>query len=279
MFPNERPALCVAIHDVAPATWSECLHLLHAIQAVADIPVTWLVVPRYHHSALRSLACEATLERLLGQGHELALHGYTHSDPAPVRGYGSARLLRTVYTQREGEFAALDMAEAQRRIALGLRFFQERGWPVSGFIAPAWLLGAQAWAALAEQPFSYTTTYTRFHLLHPRRSQLAPALVYAARNAGGRFLSPPLASAVAALSASAPLLRVALHPRDARHPALVRHAQRLIEHLLRSRTAMTKHDYAARLEGCDMFTSLASSARPRPNSRAQNPRSSRDSHC
>ncbi|SHH11096.1 DUF2334 domain-containing protein [Massilia sp. CF038] len=277
MYPSERPALCVAIHDVAPATWRECLILLDAVRAVADIPLTWLVVPRYHHAAQRSLACESMLENLMGQGHELALHGYTHRDPAPVRGLGSGRLLRTVYTQSEGEFAAIDVAEARRRIELGLRWFQERGWPVTGFVAPAWLLGAPAWAALEEQPFRYTTTFTRFHLLQPRQSVLAPALVYAARNAAGRIASPPLASAVAALAARTPLLRLALHPRDAHHRALVRHAQHLIARLLRTRTPMTKQDYAARLVAASSVTSPSPSVRPVPSTGAHMPRNSLDS--
>lgn len=277
MSPNDKPALCVAIHDVAPATWSECLHLLHAVRAVADIPLTWLVVPRYHRSATRSFACEGTLDKLLGQGHELALHGYTHLDTAPVRGAGPARWLRTVYTQREGEFAGTDAAETRRRIALGLRWFEERGWPVGGFVAPAWLTGPAAWTVLQTQPFRYTTTYSRFYLLRPLRAQWAPALVYAARNAAGRALSPPVASGLASLSAKAPLVRLALHPRDAHHPALVRHAQQLIERLLVTHTAMTKLAFADRMSGLDVAFNTAASASPCPSGGCHRQRSSQNS--
>ena len=254
MSPHERPALCVAIHDVAPATWSECLQLLHAIRAVADIPLTWLVVPRYHGSALRSLACEAALERLLGEGHELVLHGYTHMDTARLDGSLRGRFLRTVYSEREGEFAALGAAEARRRIELGLAWFGERGWPLSGFVAPAWLLGRRAWPLLAEYRFTYTTTFSRFHLLQPASSVLAPALVYTARNRLGRYVSPRLDTLAAAVSALAPLVRLALHPRDAHYPALVRHAQRLVERLLGAREAMTKAEFARRLGGQSVST-------------------------
>ncbi|UUZ49807.1 DUF2334 domain-containing protein [Massilia sp. B-10] len=139
----------MSIHDVAPATWSDCLHLLHAVRAVADIPLSWLVVPCYHHNAMRSLACEATLEKLMGEGHELVLHGYTHVDRVPLRGIGPGRLLRTLYTQREGEFAAIGRDEARRRLTLGMRWFQERAWPVSGFVAPSLAAGAARLAGLA----------------------------------------------------------------------------------------------------------------------------------
>lgn len=254
MSPNEPPALCVSIHDVAPATWSECMHLLHAIRAVADIPLSWLVVPQYHGSTLRSRACETTLGALQAQGHELVLHGYTHVDPCPPGGSLGSRFLRTVYTRREGEFAALGAAEARRRIELGLAWFSERGWPVCGFVAPAWLLGPQVLPLLADYPFTYTTTFTRFHLLRPASSLFAPALVYAARNGLGRVVSPRLGSMAAALSARAPLVRLALHPRDAHHPALVRHAQHLTERLLASRPALTKAEFARRLAGLPSST-------------------------
>lgn len=236
-FPNER-ALCVAIHDVAPVTWPECARLFEAVRAVADIPLTWLVVPCYHGNGVSPPGYERLLGELLDAGHELALHGYTHLDTAaPTFG---GRLRRKVYTQSEGEFAAVGRAEAREKIEQGLAWFARRHWPVSGFVAPAWLLGPQAWAAVRDFPFDYTTTLTHFHLLQPRRALLAPTLVYAARNGAGRVLSPPLASAIAALGQARPLLRVALHPRDAHYPALLRHAQQLIAQLLCERRPLTK---------------------------------------
>lgn len=249
MSPTDKPALCVSIHDVAPATWDDCLRLLHALRAVADIPLTWLVVPRYHGSAAASARCEAMLGVLLARGHELALHGYTHLDTAPAGGGLRLRLLRRVYTQGEGEFAALAADEARRRLELGLAWFGQRGWPVSGFVAPAWLMGEQAWRVLPEFPFEYTTTLSHFHLLQARRALFSPSLVYAARNAAGRRLSPPVAGALAGLLRAAPLVRLSLHPRDARYPELVRHAQQLVERLLASRQALTKAAFARSLAG------------------------------
>ena len=271
MLPNEPLSLCVAIHDVAPATWAECLHLLRAIREVADIPLTSLVVPQYHGSAVQSHACELMLEALLAQGHELALHGYAHRDEVPQRGLFARRFLRTVYTQREGEFADIDVANARSRIELGLRWFGQRGWPVNGFVPPAWLLGKHARSALAQFPFAYTTTYSHFHLLQPARKLFAPALVYSARNrarncarnCAGRTLSPHVAGLMAYVSRKAPLVRVALHPRDAYHPALIQHAQRLIEGLLVTRTAVTKAGFARAFAG--LPTSAAPTFRRNPS--------------
>lgn len=244
MPPTEPAALCVSIHDVSPATWPECLHLLHAVRAVADIPLSWLVVPRYHGSPARSYPYERKLADMAGQGHELVLHGYTHSDDAPLRMSLLDCAARTLYSRREGEFAALDCREACERIEQGLAWFGERGWPVEGFVAPAWLMSKEARAALTKYPFEYTTSYTHFHGLRSGRVLFAPSLVYAARNGAGRLLSRPAAAMLARLMRDAPLVRLALHPADAHHPVLVRHAQDLIGTLLIERTALTKAAFA-----------------------------------
>jgi predicted deacetylase len=157
--------LCVSIHDVAPATWSDCLRLVEAVRAVADIPLTWLVVPHYHFRPEQSPVMEACLNVALERGDELALHGYSHLDTEAGSGGLRTRFLRNVYTRREGEFAALTEAEARRRLALGLDWFAARGWTPTGFVPPAWLLGEGAWQALRDAPFAYTTTFSHFHCL------------------------------------------------------------------------------------------------------------------
>jgi predicted deacetylase len=246
--------LCVSIHDVAPATWPDCLRLVQAIRAVADIPLTWLVVPHYHFRPEQSAAMEACLNAALARGDELALHGYSHLDTELPSGGLRERFLRNVYTRREGEFAALSEIEAGRRLALGLEWFAARGWTPAGFVPPAWLLGEGAWRALRASSFAYTTTFSHFHCLRDGdgnpvsgKALLSPSMVYAARNRSGRWLSPRVADATAAMFAGAPLVRFSLHPPDARYPELVRHIQRVLEHLLARREAVTKEECARRL--------------------------------
>ena len=245
--------LCVSIHDVAPATWPDCLRLVQAVREVADIPLTWLVVPSYHFRPERSPAMEACLDVVVERGDELALHGYSHLDTEADGGGLRGRFLRSVYTRREGEFAALDEAESRRRLELGLAWFAERNWTPTGFIPPAWLLGKDAWRALRDASFAYTTTFSHFHCLRAadgspiEHSVLSPSLVYAARNRGGRLLSPRVADATARMLANAPLVRFSLHPPDARYPELVRHIQRVLEQQLAVREAVTKAECARRL--------------------------------
>ena len=269
------PLLCVSIHDVAPATWDDCARLAAALRSVADIPFSWLVVPRYHDRLDDDAAMRAGLDAALARGDELVLHGYTHLDTEARADNLRQRFLRGVYTRREGEFAALPAGEARRRIELGLDWFRERGWTASGFVPPAWLMGEGAWDALEDFDFAYTTTFARFHLLGgvgrqhktgglgkrfghmetlPERlvntpggpALFAPSLVYAARNRSGRLLSPIAAGLAARWQAGAPLVRLSLHPPDVRHPRLLAHAQRLVAQLLTTSQAVTK-DSCARL--------------------------------
>ena len=270
----EPRALCVSIHDVAPATWPDCLRLWQTVQAVADIPLTWLVVPRYHGDPAAPPQYEAALERLLARGHELALHGYLHLDAGPPPRTPRQLLLRRVFTQGEGEFAALETPAARRLLDLGCDWFAQRGWPLHGVVAPAWLLGEGAWAALRDTPLRYTTTLRHFHCLRrpaaqsggpsaglavglaaevaePRPTAQVPgwslpawALHYSARNRAGRCCSRLALDALLPLLAGQPLVRLGLHPRDARHPELLRHLQRLLAALLAAHQPLTKAAFA-----------------------------------
>ncbi|WP_229424918.1 DUF2334 domain-containing protein [Massilia sp. Se16.2.3] len=217
--------------------------------------------PAWHRRHRADLAGGAALPRPRGRragharrsgcgparGDELVLHGYTHLDSAAPEGSLRARFLRGVYTQREGEFAALTAAEARMRIELGLAWFRARGWEPSGFVPPAWLLGQGSREALAGYGFSYTTTFTRFHLLPERGSVFAPSLVYAARNRAGRLFSPLAASMAARALAGSPLMRLSLHPPDLRHPRLMAHARHIVARALETRAAVTKAECAQRL--------------------------------
>ncbi len=250
--------LCVSIHDVAPATWPRCLRLLAAVRAVADVPLSLLVVPAYHGQLQRVDTYEKMLERLLGQGHELVLHGYHHLDTGPPPRDWRARCMRQLLTQGEGEFAAIDANEARRLMRQGLAWFGQRRWPVHGFVAPAWLMGAGAWQAVRECDFAYTTTRRHFHLLTPQDplppppapapqlARRAPCLVFASRNVLGRLLSLPWTAMLAQAARPAPLVRLCLHPRDADSPLLLRQAQRLLDTMLLSHQPLTKHAYALR---------------------------------
>jgi hypothetical protein len=232
-----RPALAVVLHDAAPSTWADCERLHRCVQSVAPVPVTWLAVPRYHGERPDTFF-EESLDLALARGDELALHGYTHCDGGPTRGWlDHAR--RRWYTAGEGEFAALAPQHAAQRLRAGRRWFERRGWPLHGFVAPAWLLGEGSRSALDEAGFDYTCTLTALVDLRRKAILHSRAIVYSTRSAWRRTLSRPWNAAVARRQRSAPLLRLELHPGDARHEAVRSSWMRLLERALRGRDALT----------------------------------------
>jgi predicted deacetylase len=245
--PGSEPiqALCVSVHDVAPHTWPLCERLLEAIAAVANIPVTLLVVPAYHHlPVIDRSGYDRLLEDRLARGDELALHGYAHLDEGPAPRTWRERFKRHVFTLNEGEFSAISASDAQHRLEMGLTWFGRHNWPVDGFVAPAWLLSDGAWQALRRFPFEYTTTLQRFYLLAENQALLSPSLVYSARNLWGRWTSRVWNSALVDAFGELPLVRLGLHPNDAKYPCLISHYQKLIEKLLATREPMTKAGFA-----------------------------------
>lgn len=243
--PSTNRSICVSVHDVAPATWPACERLLRAVREVADIPLTLLVVPHYHHLPDPSEGrYEHRLNACLAAGHELALHGYTHLDEGPPAAGWRERFWRHLFTRREGEFSALAADEARRRLAQGVDWFAERNWPLEGFVAPAWLLSEGAWQALGTTRFSYTTTLTRFHFLPEGNALWSPSLVYSSRNAGLRRASRQWNSALARRLRDVPLVRLSLHPPDVLDEGTTRHCQGLLEDLLADRDPMTKSQFA-----------------------------------
>jgi hypothetical protein len=238
------PAVCVVLHDVADRTLPLSRRLLAEVHAVARVPVTLLAVPRYRGDA-PSAELEAWLGERASRGDEIALHGFTHTDERAPTG-PLDRLRRRVYTRGEGEFWDIGQADAAARLRAGAGWFAANGWPLRGFVAPAWLLGPQAWAALREaRALRYTATLRYLHLLEDGRRMTAQSLVYSTDNAWRRAASKAWVALVARTQAKAPLLRLELHPGDVRDPAIRRQWQRLLAGALQAREAQTLGGFAA----------------------------------
>lgn len=249
MMPDGR-ALCISIHDVAPATWPQCRQLIAALRDVGHCPLGLLLVPRWHgHRLIDDARFLNELQQLLddGCGHEVLLHGLYHVDDARAPTSPVGWLRRRILTQREGEFAALGKSDALAKIRAGLRELQccgVRGMQVSGFVPPAWLMSPGARLAIAEQGsqlgLRYASLFTGLLDLQQGCFARAPALVYSARWRAGDALVRGAVGVIAALGSGSPLLRIGLHPSDLRRPANLRHAQRLVERALRERVPLTE---------------------------------------
>lgn len=252
--------LCVSLHDVAPSTWPHCLKVLEAVREVADVPVTLLVVPAHHGSSSAQPEFEAAMSAQLAAGNELALHGYFHVDPGVPSGVVDW-VRRRVYTAGEGEFCGLSETAADERLTLGRRWFDANDWPLAGFVAPAWLLGAGAARALrARNDLQYTSTLTELIVLPEAYAIRAPCLTYSVRQAWRRPASLAWNTLLARLTRQVPVLRLGLHPRDAEFKSVRRSWQRLLERALSERVAVTKADFIHRwrLQHASRLDSLGS---------------------
>lgn len=229
--------LCVAIHDVAPVNWVACQRVLQAVREVADVPLSLLAVP-HHHLRGSDPQMEAALSHLLARGHELVLHGYSHLDPGEPRNQWD-HLKRRVYTDGEGEFCDLGRAEARSRIEAGARWFAGRGWPLHGFVAPAWLLSQGSWQALRDSPLRYTTTLSGVHALQTGASLPCEAMVFSTRSRWRRVASLARNAWVAHTWRQQRLVRFELHPHDADHPRIRQLWMRELAALSTQRQAVT----------------------------------------
>lgn len=240
---RDRYYLSISLHDVAPSTWPACSFLLRTLDRLGIGPVTLLVVPDYHYhgSVIEEPSFCRAIDRRLQQGDEVALHGFFHLDEGRGPRGPEGWLRRRVLTAGEGEFSALPVAQAHARLEQGLAILHACGWPVYGFIAPAWQLGLEARIALTEFPFTYTTTRTEIWALPSWRRYRATSLVYSVRSQIRRRLSWYWNEAQSERQANAPLLRVSLHPADAAYPEVMEHWRQLLAAASKKREAITKH--------------------------------------
>ena len=244
-------AVAIAIHDAAPATLAACRELLAMLDEVGASPLTLLVVPHYHRRSVASGEPEflRTMEARLARGDELALHGLFHLDDAPAPRDARSWFERRVLTRCEGEFAALDEDESSRRIGRGVALFRSLGWPLAGFVPPAWLMSPGARRALsrAEHPFQYTTTKRGIYRLPDWHFERTANFCYSPDSALRRVASTCMIAHESRRARNVALLRISLHPQDARVPVVMEHWRRLVVDALAEREPVTKREWVRRV--------------------------------
>jgi predicted deacetylase len=240
-------SLVVSVHDVAPSTWEAARQILSALQHRGVRACSILVVPDYHRTG-RSMANQAFVSWLRdveSEGHEIVIHGYYHSRPRSDRESLVNRFLTRIYTQDEGEFFDLGYEEARRRITEAKEDFEAAGLKPHGFIAPAWLLSAEAERAARDAGIEYTTRLGSVRHLRSGDAFRTQSLVYSVRTGWRRQASVCWNGLLAQLTQSKSLVRLAIHPVDYEHCAIWRQTCRLAEELGSTRTATTYHDWVA----------------------------------
>nr|WP_256675401.1 DUF2334 domain-containing protein [Pseudomonas sp. GXM4] len=244
-------AVCLVLHDVAPSTWADYQPFVEAVDALGDVPMTWLVVPDFHrHDALdANPEFRRVLDARVARGDELALHGYYHDDQEPLANNPRDWFMRRVYTH-EGEFYRLSREAALARLHAGLEMFQRYDWPVQGFVAPAWLMSDGTRQALRELPLSYTSSPQHLYRLPDFSAIAAPGLVWSARSAWRRGLSKILSEQREQRWREASVIRLGLHPVDMRHRFSRDYWLHTLQRLLaEGRVPLTKIEWLARQRG------------------------------
>lgn len=245
---NQNQSFIVALHDIAPDNWADYQPFVERMDALGNVRMSWLVVPDFHHRnpTFEDPAFLDLLESRLAKGDELVLHGFYHCDDAPAPKGLRDYYMRRFYTY-EGEFYPISEAEARERLERGLELFDKRGWPLDGFVAPAWLMGPGTRAALATLPFRYTSDPGHFYELPSFASHRVPTLVWSSRAKWRRAMSHVVNEVSRWQYRNLATLRLGLHPIDMRFDAPRRYWENCVEGLLeKDYLSETKRDWFAR---------------------------------
>ncbi len=238
-----RPAdkrLVVSIHDVSPTFAVPIAMLAERIEAILGGPrFAMLVVPDHWGVARldRSPAFMRRLREWSDTGVEMFLHGWFHRDASDHRNTASALKARYM-TAGEGEFLGLDAVEAEHRMRAGRDMVEQAiGRSVAGFIAPAWLYGPGAHAALKACDFALAEDH--FRVWQPATGAIVargPVVTWASRSPARTASSLAVAAAARALPDWMPTMRVAVHPGDVTKDSLLTSIDRTLRTLAERRT-------------------------------------------
>jgi predicted deacetylase len=242
-----RRALVVSVHDVSPLTRETVTQMLRELREAGLDRIPLLVIPNHHELApISEDAAFCEWLRTAAHRHEVVLHGYFHMRPQRDAGWWST-IVTEHYTGGEGEFYDLSEKEASSRLEKAKCEFAVAGFVPRGFIAPAWLLGAEAEVAVKRAGFEYTTRLRSFKDLVTARETVSRSLVWSVRSGWRRVLSLWWNALLARRLWEAALLRIGLHPADWNHSAVRRQALGLVRAALAGHEAMTYEDWLAHL--------------------------------
>jgi len=237
-------ALVISIHDVAPSTRAKVEKILGSLAGHSVHTCSLLVVPDYHRlgSSFADRGFSSWLHALAANGHEIVIHGFFHQRARRRDENARAKIVTRLYTADEGEFFDLGYDEALRLIRKAHDDFKAHGFHPTGFIAPAWLLGAEAERAVIDAGMSYTTTLRAVRDFEGDRTIPSQSLVYSVRSGWRRISSLAWNRSLFRRLTSNPLLRLGIHPPDIEHTAIWKQIGEIVSEALLDRRAMTYQD-------------------------------------
>ncbi len=237
----DRPSfrrLLLSIHDVGPRFECEVDILLDLLtRHAAPRHIAMLVVP--DHWGESPLIPGADFARRLrtwsDSGIRMFVHGWFHKDAA--RHPGRVAMFKARHmTAGEGEFLGLDAQTAASRMSAGRDLIEDiTGQKVAGFVAPAWLYGDGAKAALAQSGFALAEDHLKvWSPLSGAVLARGPVMTWASRSRARMASSLVAASMLPPLLRFMPVARVAVHPGDAHVPAIRTSIDHVLHRLCRT---------------------------------------------
>ena len=218
MTADRARSMLLAIHDVSPRSVDAVLRLRELIaNSGGNRSLALLVVPNHWGEApIRAGSpFAARLRSWAEQGDEIFLHGWFHRDAA-AHARAADRWRARWLTAGEGEFLGLSQAEASRLMRDGRSLLEDvTGRTVAGFVAPAWLYGAGARAALAELGFPVAEDHLR--VWHPPTGTVlarGPVITWATRNRARQASSLAWAALARRVLGAGATVRIGVHPGD-----------------------------------------------------------------
>ncbi|MPT49342.1 MAG: DUF2334 domain-containing protein [Sphingobium sp.] len=236
--PRPIRRLLLSIHDVGPRSESATDRLHDLLARFGDAgKIALLVVPN-HWGEAPIHPGSAYASRLRGwaeSGADIFLHGWFHRDPTAHQSRFD-RIRAQHMTAGEGEFLGLDRKSAGTLMRDGKALLEDiSGRPLAGFIAPAWLYGPGALAALADCGFALAEDHMK--IWQPTTGRViarSPVLTWASRSRG-RIASSLLAARILPPALRwARVARIGVHPGDVTVPAIMTSIDRAVGTLSQS---------------------------------------------
>ena len=213
-----------SIHDVGPKFEREVDQLATLLSDLLGGPkFAMLVVPNHWGEAplAQNPAFQRRLRDWSDQGVEMFVHGWFHKDLADHTGLVALKAKHM--TASEGEFLGLAQNDAATRIADGKALIEDIiGRPAAGFIAPAWLYGPGARAALAQSGLALAEDHFRvWQAATGKVLATGPVVTWASRSIPRQRSSRAFAAIARHALWPLKVARLAVHPGDTTVPALL----------------------------------------------------------
>lgn len=204
--------LNVSIHDITKSNLENIQTLIEVLDAYSVKKISLLVIPFYHEKETLEDIKDWLYKNL--KDKEIILHGYTHQS-------GKFNNFRDFLTDKEGEFAYYENLE--ERLNKAINILKNLEINSRGFIPPAWLIDKEHLKLLKKFGFRFTTNRLYIIDLKNNRKIFSPVLSF-----GSKGMIKNISIKTFKLQTfilrhlRLPLLRLALHPVDAKDKTKLR---------------------------------------------------------